>query len=672
MNLNPADFHPVAARPPAPTPDDRRGAGELAALLAILALTLLLRLWGLEQNGWGAEYYSAAVRSMAANGHNFLYAAFDPAGFLSVDKPPLALWLQVASVKLFGFAPLSLLVPQALMGAASVAILYHLVRSRFGTGAGLLAALFLAVTPVSVAVNRSNNMDTCLLLVLLLAAWALLKAAESGRRALLLLAMALVGLAFNVKMLAAFVVLPTFFVVYLAGAPHPWRRRVVDLALAAVVVVATALPWMVFYDLTPAERRPFVGSSKGNAMLELAVGHNALGRFVMRTPAIGPDDGGAPAAGTSGRERFLARLFVRTPTGPLRLADGRLAAQVAWLLPLALLALLPGVLRCGSWRPATPLTPVGLSLLFWFGWFATYAVVYSLAGGIVHFYYLATLGPALAALAAVGVVRLWRCFRQGGRQVWLLPVALLLTAAWQMVIEVGALGGQAAAALDAHDGLRRLHAGLAAGTLAAALLLLIAERTVRIAGAALAVGLAALLVLPVAWALSSVLAPGYGMMPSADLLRLRVDARAGAERLRGQFGLTPDRAKLAAFVAANHAGERFALATTTTQLAAPIIIRTGLPVMAMGGFHGLDPAIAPEELARRVKAGELRFVLLGDASYVSRRMGADSAGRPLADWVRGHGTPVPAASWGGGNAARDGAVLYDLRPSPPGPPPPGL
>jgi 4-amino-4-deoxy-L-arabinose transferase-like glycosyltransferase len=154
---------------------------------AVLVLAGALRLWRLDQNGYDNEYYSAAVRSMLNDWHNFFYNSSDPAGFVSVDKPPVALWVQVASAKLFGFHELSVLLPQVLEGLGAVWLLHHLVRRRFGTGAGLLAGLFLAVTPVSVAVDRSSNTDTCLVLALLLAAWALTRAAEDGRRRFLLL-----------------------------------------------------------------------------------------------------------------------------------------------------------------------------------------------------------------------------------------------------------------------------------------------------------------------------------------------------------------------------------------------------------------------------------------------------------------------------------------------------
>jgi 4-amino-4-deoxy-L-arabinose transferase-like glycosyltransferase len=231
------------------------------ARAAVLLLAAALRLGRLNQNGYDNEYYAAAVRSMASGWHAFLYNAFDPTGFVSVDKPPVALWLQALAVKLFGFHGLTVLLPQVAEGVAAVALLDYLVRRRLGARAGVLAGLFLAAMPVSVATDRSNNTESCLVLVLLLAAWALLAAAERGSRWLLLLSAVLISLGFNVKMLAAFVVLPAFALVYLLGEPARWRRRIGDLALAGLVLVKRSLSWAVVYDLTPPDRRPFAGST---------------------------------------------------------------------------------------------------------------------------------------------------------------------------------------------------------------------------------------------------------------------------------------------------------------------------------------------------------------------------------------------------------------------------
>ena len=633
-------------------------------LVLVLALAAALRLWRLDQNGFDNEYYAAAVRSMMGGWHAFFYNSFDPAGFVSVDKPPLALWIQVATVKIFGFSSLAVLLPQVIEGLAAVALLCHLVGRRFGAAAGLLAGLFLALTPIAVAVDRSGNTDTGLVLVLLLAAWAVLVATERASRGLLLRAMALIGLGFNVKMLAAFVVLPTFALVYWLGAARPWRHRLVDLTLGGLLLAAVSLPWMIAYDLTPPARRPFAGSSPRNSMIDLAVGHNGIGRFVRlwQTARVGEAQTRTPRATTGAAPASAAasaygRLFVRAPVGPGRLADGLLAAQAEWLLPLALVPL--AILIAGGLGP--PLSPTRLDVLLWTGWVFTYAAVYSYAGGIFHFYYMSTLGPPLAGLAAVGASHAWARYRSGGAPAMLLPGALLVTALWQVYVHSAGLPE------IAEDWHRRLPIwALGAALVAAVALVALALRpglAAAPAGAALGVGLAALLVMPAAWALSSVLVRGIAVIPSADIGRL--GGRSFGVEPRWRLAEAEDRQALIAFLRANHHGERFLLATPSAQLASPVIIATGEPVMAMGGFHGLDPILTPERLARLVEERQVRFVMLGDLSIASRFMGAEAAGRPLADWVRAHGRPVDLALWSGpaagfGRGAR--RQLYALNP----------
>src|SRR4051812_8626138 len=178
---------------------------ELAALLVLAAV---LNLWALDTNGWANDYYSAAVRSMAGSWHNFLYGSFDASGGMTVDKPPLALWVQALSVKAFGFNSLAILVPQALMGMGAVALLYDLTRRRFGRVAGGVAGLVLALTPMTVAISRHNNPDALLVLCSVAALWFLVRALEDGRTKWLVWAGVCVGLGFGRKMLGGLVVLP--------------------------------------------------------------------------------------------------------------------------------------------------------------------------------------------------------------------------------------------------------------------------------------------------------------------------------------------------------------------------------------------------------------------------------------------------------------------------------
>ena len=238
----------------------------------------VLNLWNLAQNGYSNTFYSVAVQSMTQSWHNFFFASYDAGGFISVDKPPVALWIQAISAKIFGFSGLSLLLPEALAGVASVAVLYFLVKRYFGPLAGFIAALALALTPVAVAVERTNGVDTWLMLTILLAAWAMSRATEKGRFALLALALALVGVAFNIKMLAAFVILPTFYLLYLIAAPRKWYIRILHLALGSLIVFSVALSWPMAVQLTPAADRPWVGGSQANSVLDLALNYNGLGR----------------------------------------------------------------------------------------------------------------------------------------------------------------------------------------------------------------------------------------------------------------------------------------------------------------------------------------------------------------------------------------------------------
>jgi len=264
-----------------------------------IAVAAILNLWNLAQNGYSNLYYSVAVQSMMQSFHNFFFASYDAGGYISVDKPPVALWIQTISARIFGFNSLSLLVPEALAGVAAVAIMYFLVKRHFGMFAGFLAALALAVTPIAVAVERTNNTDTWLMLATLLAAWAISRATEKGQFKLLALGLAIVGVAFNIKMLAAFVILPVFYLLYLVAAPITWQKRLLHLALGSVVLFAVALSWPMAVDLTPASQRPWVGGSQANNVLDLALNYNGLGRVTGNEGV-----GGGPGGGFGGGRGF--------------------------------------------------------------------------------------------------------------------------------------------------------------------------------------------------------------------------------------------------------------------------------------------------------------------------------------------------------------------------------
>ena len=293
-------------------------------LAALLVLAGVLNLWALGRNGWANDYYSAAVRSMSSSWHNFLYASLDPSGVMTVDKPPLALWVQALSVRFFGYHSLSVLVPQALMGMASVALVYDLVRRRFGRIGGVIAGLALAVTPMTVAVSRHNNPDALLVLCCVAALWCAVRALEDGRTRWLVAAGALVGLGFETKMGVALTVVPGIALAWLWCSPAGRMRlhalRQLLTGGAAMVLVGGA--WPALIALTPAADRPWVSGTSDNSIFSLIFEYNGLGRVDGQT-------GGPRGAGGGGGSLFGGGA------GPFRLLNAALGGQAGWLLGFA-------------------------------------------------------------------------------------------------------------------------------------------------------------------------------------------------------------------------------------------------------------------------------------------------------------------------------------------------
>lgn len=561
---------------------------EAAGLVVVLSSAAVLRLWRLEDNGFGTEYYAAGVRSMLQGGWLFFYNAFDPAGFVSLDKPPVAFWIQTAFASALGYGGWTIHLPQALAGVGSVAVLYRLVRRPFGAAAGTITALLLAVTPIAVAIDRSNNADSWLVLFLLLAAMLAMR----GRGLSFVLAMVLLGLAFNVKMLAALVCGPSLVAVYLTVSPFDWRRHLLWLSAGVGALLIVGLSWAIAFDLTPKNSRPYAGSSTDNSMLELIVMHNGLERFVLNRPVNAPTP--VPSVNPP------IRLYDAVPVGPFRLAQPILASQFSWVLPAAVLGAIL------AWRRRRA------SVVLWGTWALAYGIVYSAAGGIFHLYYLATLAPPLAALGAIGCIELWR---HGSRH---LAFGLAATALWQGYLTGMSLGWTAT------------WIGFpAVGLLAGAAVLWRDKRPPAFIGGV------ALLVLPLTWAMSPIFAAGSLTLPSASLPRwLGIDDGRGPALSR-TFRQLSDDPKLHEFLLSRRGDSRFLVAAPTAVLAAPIIVRTGLPVLAVGGFSGTDPILTTDALAEMAVLGEFRYALVNNRG----RQG------PFARWVRASGTAVDPALW---------------------------
>jgi 4-amino-4-deoxy-L-arabinose transferase-like glycosyltransferase len=564
------------------------------ALGAILLISAFLNIYKLNQEGFANAYYAAAVKSMLANWHTFFFVSFDPGGFVSVDKPPVGFWIQATSAKILGFNGLSILLPEAIAGVLSIALLYYLVRRRFGPVAGLIAALALAISPISVVTNRNNTVDSLLVLTLLLASWTVSLAAEKGRLRWLLLTALLVGVGFNIKTLQAYLVVPAFGIVYLLGAPLSWRKRILHLLLATLALLFVSLSWVVTVDLIPASQRPYVGSSQTNSELELAVGYNGLERLLginngvqNATPSQNSTTTLVLAPAGSG-ENGYAGLF--------RLFNRQLGGQIGWLIPLAILGLL-----AAAWqeRIRLPLNPRQQSLVMWGTWLATMYVFFSVAG-FFHQYYLSMLAPAICALVGIGLVSMWRDYWRGDGRKWLLPIALLVTAAAQVWILVfyPAWAGW----------LTPIVAGFCAVVAIAQTVGILLPGWHINTSLFIAIGLLALLLAPTTWSVFSVWQGNSNALPSAG-----PSATTGTNA----FGINTNSLnsqtadpKLITYLEAQQGNTRFLVATLNATTAEPLILTTGKPVMALGGFLGTDPILTVQQLQTLIKNNTVRFFYL--------------------------------------------------------------
>ncbi len=570
------------------------------ALIAVLAISAFLNLYRLNTigiNGIGNFYYAAAVQSMLTSLHNFFYLSVDPTGFVSLDKPPLAFWVQAASAKLFGFRGLSLLLPEALAGVAAVYLLYRLVRRAYGERAGLLAALALAVTPISVVTNRNNAPDALLILVLLAAAWMLVQAIAASSARWLFGTAALIGVAFNIKMLQILLVVPTLALLYLAAMPWPWRKRLLYGAAALIVAALVALPWVMAVELTPPAQRPYVGGSLNNTVLDLILGYNGIARLWG--------------------EDFT---FYSGPPGPLRLFNDKLGGQIAWLLPLAVIGglLAAWQTRQGGATSSAERTARRNALILWAAWAIPQMIYFSIST-FFHRYYLATLAPAVAALAGIGADALWRAWREGGRGDRAVALAAFLVCA-----------GVEATLLLPFAGWRTwLIPPVALISVAVCGILLAAWRFGRIGkvgqAAAFAAGILALLIAPLVWTLIPVTTCTDYTLPYGGPQVVGASQGCRPINVRPFF----DRQWVDLFEQGRD-GARYLAATHDMGIAALGILGTHEPFMALGGFRGSDPILTVEQFAALVARGEVRF-------YTAMQDAAEfPVQKDIRQWVKVH------------------------------------
>lgn len=616
------------------------------ALCGLLAVTAALYLGNLSASGYANAFYSAAVQAGTQSWKAFFFGSSDASNFITIDKPPAALWVMELSARVFGVNSWSILVPEALMGVATAGVLYATIRRWFGPAAGLIAGTTCALTPVAAMMFTFNNPDALLVLLLTVAAYALTRAIEDGRTRWLVLAAALVGTGFITKMLQAFLVLPAFAATYLLTGPHTAATRVRQLLVSGVALAVATLWWPVAVSLVPAADRPYVGGSQNNSIWNLIFGYNGFGRLTgNETGSVGGGGGNGGAWGPTGWNRLFTTDF---------------GGQISWLIPGALV-LLVGALALG-WRAGrTDRTRAALGL--WGGSLVVTGLTFSYASGIIHPYYTVALAPAVGALVGIGAVVLWR-----QRSAWVaravLGLALAVTAWWAYRL--------LARSPDWNSWLRPvvLVAGLAAA------IALMPDLRRRIGGGVASLGLTAALAAPLAFTLDTVNTAHTGAIPSAGPTVSVVGGFAGqgpggagfggfagqrraagpqgpagwqgrpgaGGAVRGAGGpgaggllnASTSNPALTAALRANASHYTWVAATTGSNNASGYQLASGQPVMAIGGFNGSDPAPTLAQFERFVAAKKIHYYIPGGTGRPGGSGSSDAA--QIESWVTSHFT----------------------------------
>lgn len=677
-----------------------------------MVLAAVLYSWNLSSSGLNS-FYSAAVLSGTQSWKAWFFGSLDAGNFLTVDKPPFVLMVMGLSCRMFGFGTWQMMAPLIASALGTIWILHSSVKRVWGHGSAAVAALVLALTPITVAINRDNNPDTLLVFLMVAGAALALRAVHNGRLLPLLGSAACFGLAFNTKMLQGYIALPAVFAVYLYAANTGLVKRIVNLLLAGVALAVSSFWWAAAVSLVPADERPYIGGSTDGTAWNLIMGYNGLGR-ILGGEGNGGGGGGGGFSGTAG----LGRMF-----------NDVLGGQISWLLPFSAIALIGGLVLCGR-APRTDLTRA--ALVMWGGWTALHHLTFSLAEGTMHPYYTTALAPGIAALCGGGGLMLLRAFRADKRWLWVLPAAFAVTGVWAVVL-----------LRRATDWNTWLWPAVAVVMVAAVVGLIVfrsggSGNRVRLLAASLTAAVVASVAGPAAYAATELSATGGGMggtNPTAGPTTGggmggfgggggnraggggpggggfpgggqngqangqtggQANGQAdGQQQGGGQMGTPPSGApggtqqngtqqggqtggqapqggtsggpgggmgggggggmgggadsELISYLKKNQDGAKWLLAVSSSQSASQLILSSGEPVISMWGWSGSDRAMTLAKLKELVKNGDLHYIQLGGG--MGGRGGDSGLSSEVTAWVQENGTAVNASEYGGGTAS---------------------
>jgi 4-amino-4-deoxy-L-arabinose transferase-like glycosyltransferase len=583
-----------------------RGPAEQAAYvrpsaLALLVGTALLYLWNLTASGYANSFYAAAVQAGTQNWKAWLFGSLDAGNAITVDKPPAAIWVATAFARIFGFNSFTVLAPQAFMGIAAVGLLYLTVKRTSGPVAGLVAGTALALTPVAVLMFRFNNPDALLVLLMVAAAYCVVRALDKASARWLALAGVAIGFAFLTKMMQAFLVLPAFALVYLIAAPTSVRKRLLHLLGALGAVIVSAGWYVALVELWPASSRPYIGGSTNNSLLELALGYNGLGRLLG-----GEGNGGGGGGGGTGNTGFGGS------PGVTRMLGDAFGTEISWLLPAAMIALAGG-LWLSRRAPRTDRARAGLVL--WGGWLIVTALVFSFMSGTVHPYYAVALAPAVAGLVAMGIRIAWQRRSEVSARLTLAAM-VLATGVWDYVLLT-----------RTPDFVPWLKFVVLVAGVAGAALVMVGRRVRRVFPAVVLALVVSLGLGSTAYAVSTASHTHSGSIPSSGPVSSAMGGGGGTRS--GGMGGGDASASNELTALLSKTTTTWAAAVSGSQSAASLELATGKSVIAIGGFSGTDDAPTLAQFKQWVAEGKIGYYISGGQGG----RGSSSAASEIQSWV---------------------------------------
>ena len=631
-----------------------------SAILGLLLATALFYFYNLTSSGYANSFYSAAVQAGSDSWKAFFFGSSDAGNSITVDKPPASLWAMALSVRVLGLSSFSILMPEVLMGVATVGVVYATVKRHFGAAAGLIGGAVMALTPVAVLMFRFNNPDALLVLLMALGAWATMKSIEQGSAKWFAIVGVFIGLGFLTKALQVLLVVPAFGLAYLLLANTTLRRRITGALLGTAAMVLSAGWWVAIVELVPASMRPYIGGSQDNSFLSVTFGYNGLGR-------ISGDETGSVGGGNGWGTTGLGRMF-----------SSSIGGQISWLIPSALILLAVGVFLRGR-APRTDARRA--AYVVWGGWLLVTMVTFSMMAGIFHEYYTVALAPAIAALVGMGAAEAWEHRTKPIGSITL-SAATAAAATWSFIL------------LSRTDWQNWLRIGVLVVGLASALLLLaITQLHRRFVPVVIAAALVAALAGPAAYSVQTVVTAHTGSIVTAGPstgaggpgggggvpggargttgappqqgtggitggLQPGTTGTQGGTRTGGGLGglldaSTPNTEVVSA-LSADADSYRWVAAAIGSQSAAGLQLGTGLPVMAIGGFNGSDPSPTLAQFQQYVADGDIHY-------FASSGTGGGRGGGAGGGGTSGTGTQISA--WVAANFTQvtiSGSTFYDL------------